>query len=156
MNFVMMSPISPSTLCSMNLFYPVQFDYCIIPITPGCMNSLCHIHYNYNINNRRRGRRVSPMLAYKRSKYNLGSLFSLRHQFLHNCPTFVRLQKKIPQHFERINLWDYFRIYVITLQENLVFLTGRIFQKVLQMSPCSSWQKCHFGQVDLDPTILTK
>jgi hypothetical protein len=83
--------LSPSTLCGMNLLYPMQFDYCIIPITLGCMSYLCHIHYNCNINNRRGGRKVFPMLAYKRSKYNLGNLFSLWHQFVHNCPTLQRI-----------------------------------------------------------------
>jgi hypothetical protein len=60
-------------------------------------------------------------------------------------------KKNIPRHFERISLWDYFRIYVITLQENVAFLTGKFYQKK---------SKCHHVPVDksaiLDPSILIR
>jgi len=44
----------------------------------------------------------------------------------------------------------------MSLQDNLVFLTKRIDQKTPQMSPCSTQAECHFGQVNLDPTIFTR
>ncbi len=36
------------------------------------------------------------------------------------------------------------------------FKIRRINQKIPQMSPCSTWPTCHFGQVNLDPTILIR
>jgi len=44
---------------------------------------------------------------------------------------------------------------IYTLRKH-VFLTRRIDQKVPQMSPCSTWPKCHYGQIDLDLAILIR
>lgn len=38
----------------------------------------------------------------------------------------------------------------------MIFLTRKIDQEILELSLCSTWSKCHLGQVDLDQAILTK
>jgi hypothetical protein len=47
----------------------------------------------------------------------------------------------------------------ISLQEITTFLTENFGLKnpyMVFLPPCPTWSKCHFGQVYLDPTILTR
>jgi len=76
------------------------------------------------------------------------------------------LLKSIPLHVQKLKceknvseLEDYVGEDTLSLtcytRRKHGFLTRKIDQKVAQMSPCSTSPKCHFGQIDLDPTILT-
>ncbi len=45
------------------------------------------------------------------------------------------------------------------LQEILIFwprISIKNLPQIVFLPPCPTWPKCHFGQVDLDPTILCK
>jgi hypothetical protein len=48
---------------------------------------------------------------------------------------------------------------VETLQKITTFFTRNFGQKsphMVFLTPCPTWPKCHFGQVNLDSTVLTK